>query len=410
MGMREMRDAVIVSTARSANGRANKGGFCDVRPDDLLMSMVSEALSRVPVIDPKEIEDVIVGCGSPAGQQGNNIARVTAVALGLDRVPGTTVNRYCASGVQSIRMAVHAIRSGEGDAFVAAGVESVSAYRYGDADAFPTAANPLFDLAQQETARRAQQNDPWVDPRAHRRLPDVYISMGQTAENVASRFGITRRELDEYAYRSQLRARLAAERGFWKGDIAPFMRSDGEVIDTDESARPMTTLDGLAELKPVFRDDGLLTAGNSCPLNDGAAAAVVMSSERARELGLAPLARVVSTAVSALSPEIMGMGPVEATKRALGRAGLAIADIDQFEINEAFASQVIASARELGIHDDRLNVNGGAIALGHPFGATGVRITSTLIRSLQERDDEFGVVTMCVAGGMGAAMILQRLD
>lgn len=404
------REAVIVSTARSANGRAFKGALRDVRPDDLLASMVSAALDRAPGLDPAEIEDLIVGCGSPAGQQGNNIARATAVMLGLDGVPGTTVNRYCASSVQSIRMAAHAVRAGEGDAFVAAGVESISAYPHGEADEFPEARNPLFDAALQRTARRERENDPWSDPRANGELPDVYISMGQTAENVASFASISRSEMDEYACESQRRARVAAERGFWKDDITPFTRADGEVVDEDESPRPATTLEGLAGLDPVFRESGSVTAGNSCPLNDGAAAVVVMSAERAEQLGLAPLARIVSTAVSALSPEIMGLGPVEATKRALQRAGLGIGDIDQVELNEAFASQVIASARALGIDHERLNVNGGAIALGHPFGATGARIASTLIHSLRERDQELGLVTMCVAGGQGAAMVLQRLS
>ena len=404
------REAVIVATARSPIGRAYKGALRDVRPDDLLASTVADALSAVPDLPPQEVEDLIVGCGSPAGMQGWNIARVVAVELGLDSVPGTTVNRYCASSVQSTRMAAHAILAGEGDVFVAGGVESISSYRFGDADESPESRNPRFSEAQRETKeRRAGPAGPWTDPRARGALPDVYIDMGQTAENVASHAGVSRREMDEYACESQQRARRAAERGFWSADITPFERSDGQTVDRDDSPRPATTLEALSELPPVFRDGGTVTAGNSCPLNDGAAALVVMSAERARSLGLEPLARIVASAVSALSPEIMGLGPVEATRRALRRAGLGIADLDQVELNEAFAAQVIASARELGVDHERLNVNGGAIALGHPFGSTGARLVSTLIHSLQERDEELGLVTMCVAGGQGAAMVLQRL-
>lgn len=403
------RDAVIVSTARSPIGRAVKGSLRDVRPDDLVARMIEAALAGVPVLDPHEVEDVMVGCGSPAAMQGFNIARVAAVQLGYDGVPGTTVNRYCASSIQTTRMAAHAIRAGEGDVFVSAGVESISGYSIGDADEFPGAPNPKFDAARERSARAVDGGSTWSDPREDGELPDIYISMGDTAENVAQHFGVSRADMDAYAMRSQQRAAAAESRGFWRDEIVPVVLADGTTVERDDSPRPGTTLEKLAELAPVFRRDGSVTAGNSCPLNDGAAALVVMSAERAAQLGLDPLARIVSTGISALSPEIMGLGPVEASRRALARAGLRIGDIDQVELNEAFAAQVIASARELGIDEERLNVNGGAIALGHPFGSTGARITATLIHSLVERDEEFGLATMCVAGGQGAAMVLQRL-
>ncbi|UOQ61930.1 acetyl-CoA C-acetyltransferase [Leucobacter rhizosphaerae] len=405
-----MRDAVIVATSRSPIGRAVKGSLRDVRPDDLLAHTVGSVLERIPGLEAREIEDIIIGCGSPAAQQGFNIARVVAVLRGLDSVPGTTVNRYCASSVQSIRMAAHAVVAGEGDVFVAGGVESISAYRFGDADVFPDAENPEFLSGAGGDEGVGNQNSRWTDPRSRGALPDVYLSMGQTAENVASLAGISRREMDEYALESQRRTAAADHRGFWSAEIDPFTLPDGTEIAADDSPRPSTTLDALESLQPVFREGGTVTAGNACPLNDGASAVVVMSAEKARRLGVRPLARIVSTAVSALSPEIMGLGPVEATARALSRAGMSIGDIDQVELNEAFAAQVIASARAIGVDDDRLNVNGGAIALGHPFGSTGARITTTLLHSLEERDEELGLVTMCVAGGQGAAMILQRLN
>ncbi|WP_429952731.1 acetyl-CoA C-acetyltransferase [Leucobacter rhizosphaerae] len=405
-----IRDAVIVATSRSPIGRAVKGSLRDVRPDDLLAHTVGSVLERIPGLEAREIEDIIIGCGSPAAQQGFNIARVVAVLRGLDSVPGTTVNRYCASSVQSIRMAAHAVVAGEGDVFVAGGVESISAYRFGDADVFPDAENPEFLSGAGGDEGVGNQNSRWTDPRSRGALPDVYLSMGQTAENVASLAGISRREMDEYALESQRRTAAADHRGFWSAEIDPFTLPDGTEIAADDSPRPSTTLDALESLQPVFREGGTVTAGNACPLNDGASAVVVMSAEKARRLGVRPLARIVSTAVSALSPEIMGLGPVEATARALSRAGMSIGDIDQVELNEAFAAQVIASARAIGVDDDRLNVNGGAIALGHPFGSTGARITTTLLHSLEERDEELGLVTMCVAGGQGAAMILQRLN
>lgn len=397
-----MSDAVIVSVARSPIGRAGKGQLVSIRPDDLLLQIVRAALDDVPQLDPAELEDLMVGCGLPGAEQGFNIARIVGVLLGRDDLPGVTVNRYCASSLQTIRMAAHAIRSGEGDAFLAAGIESVSRAIPGNPDGAEHR-NPVFP-------GRAAQVGPWRDPRESGQLPDVLISMGQTAENLAGMYGITREQADDFALHSQGKAAAAAAAGFWEQDIHPVTLPDGTIVSSDDSPRPTTTPEGLAALAPVFLEDGVVTAGNACPLNDGAAAVVVMSSTRARELGITPLARIVSTAVSALSPEIMGLGPVEASQRALARAGLTIGDMDQVEINEAFAAQVLPCQRELGIPDEKLNVNGGAIALGHPYGMTGARIATTLIHSLQRRDQQFGLETMCVAGGMGMAMVLERLS
>ncbi len=400
-----MTEAVIVATARSPIGRAFKGSLVGIRPDDLAAQMVRRALEKIPELDPETIDDLLVGTALPGGEQGFNIARVVAVLLGLDGVPGATVNRFCASSVQTTRMAVHAIRSGEADVCVSAGVDMMSRLAPGVPDS-PEARNPRFEQlgsAQDELLE-------WRDPRETGRLPDVYMDMGTTAENVATLMGVTRSEMDEFALRSQMNARAAAEAGFWDIDVTPVRLPGGETVRADDGPRPTTTLEGLAGLAPVFREDGRITAGNACSLNDGAAAVVVMSDSRAKELGLTPLARVLSTGVSGLSPEIMGLGPVEATRRALSLAGMTVRDIDQFEINEAFAAQVIPSARLLGVPFDKLNVNGGAIALGHPFGMTGARTTTTLINSLRHRDEQFGVVSMCIAGGMGMAMVVERLS
>lgn len=407
-----MPEAVIVATARSPIGRARKGSLKDVRPDDLVASMVSAALAKIPELDPREIDDLLLGCGMPGGEQGMNMARVVAVLLGLDGVPGATVTRYCASSIQTTRMAFHAIRSGEGDVFVSAGVETLSRSGSGTSDYIPgfDVTNPRFAAAVLRTAELAKGGRDWTDPRGFGELPDAYIEMGQTAENVARLHGISRREQDEYAVRSQNRAEAAIASGFWANDITPVMLADGTVVSADDGPRAGVTLDGVAGLAPVFRPDGTVTAGNCCPLNDGAAALVVMSDTRAAELGIRPLARIVSTGVSGLSPEIMGLGPVEATRRALAHAKLTVADLDLVELNEAFAAQVIPSARELGIDDDRLNVHGGAIAVGHPFGMTGARITSTLINGLAARDGQFGLATMCVGGGQGMAMVIERLS
>lgn len=407
-----MPEAVIVATARSPIGRAKKGSLRDVRPDDLTARMVTAALDQVPELDRSEIDDLMVGCGQPAGESGYNLARVVSVLAGLPEVPGTTVNRYCSSSLQTTRMALHAIRAGEGDVFVSAGVESVSrSLETGRADGLPGTKNPVFDEALARTERRAQGGaEQWQDPGADGSLPDVYISMGQTAENVAQRTGISRQEQDEFAVRSQNLTEQAQDNGFWDREIVPVELPDGSVMSRDDGPRPGTTLDAVSSLQPVFRPDGTVTAGNACPLNDGAAAVVIMSDTRAKELGLTPLARIVSTGVSALSPEIMGLGPIDSTRQALARAGMTIEDIDLVEINEAFAVQALGSARELGIPLDKLNVNGGAIAVGHPFGMTGARITTTLLNSLQFHDQQVGLETMCVGGGQGMAMVVERLS
>ena len=405
-----MPEAVVVATARSPIGRAFKGSLASIRADELTVQMVSAALARVPGLDPRDIDDLMLGTGSPAGEGGYNLARVVAVLLGYDSLPGTTVNRYCSSSLQTTRMALHAIKAGEGDVFISAGVETVSRFPHGAADGMPDTTNPRFASAMARTAELAAGGGTWSDPRESGGLPDVYIAMGQTAENVASLRGISREEQDEFGVRSQNLAEAAIANGFWARDITPVTLADGTVVSTDDGPRAGVTLEAVSSLKPVFRPDGTITAGNCCPLNDGAAAVVIMSDTKARVLGLTPLARVVSTAVSGLSPEIMGLGPVEASTRALALAGLTIADIDLVEINEAFAAQVIPSARELGVDWEKLNVNGGAIAVGHPFGMTGARITSTLINSLQFHDKQFGLETMCVGGGQGMAMVLERLS
>jgi acetyl-CoA C-acetyltransferase len=412
-----MPEAVIVSTARSPIGRAFKGSLKDERPDDLAAAMVTAALAKIPSFDPAGatgpgLDDLYLGCAEPSGEAGSNMARVVAILAGLDNVPAATINRFCASSLQTIRMAFHAVKAGEGDAFVAAGVEAVSRYQNwtgaGETDA--DTHNPLFDSARKRTETRAASNTPWTDPRLGGRMPDIYTAMGQTAENVATTFGIGRAEQDAWAVLSQNRTEAAIASGFFAREITPYTRRDGTVIDQDDSPRSGVTLEAVSALQPVFRSQGTVTAGNACPLNDGAAAVVVMSDVRARALGLEPLARIVSTGVSALSPELMGMGPVEATRRALALAGLGIGDIDLVELNEAFAVQVVASARELGIDHAKLNVHGGAIALGHPFGMTGARMTATLLNGLRERDATLGLATLCVGGGQGMAVIFERLS
>ncbi|MFC9871800.1 acetyl-CoA C-acetyltransferase [Nocardia salmonicida] len=406
-----MPEAVIVATARSPIGRANKGSLTQMRPDDLGAQIVRAALAKLPALDPTEIDDLILGCAQPAGESGFNLARVVATLAGYDSLPGTTVNRYCSSSLQTTRMAFHAIRAGEGHAFISAGIETVSRFGKGAADFGENITNPVFDDAVARTAARAVADAlPWTDPRVEQALPDVYISMGQTAENVAQITGITREEQDRWGVRSHNRAEAAIADGFFAREITPITLPDGTVVTADDGPRAGTTIEAVSALKPVFRPDGTVTAGNACPLNDGAAAVVIMSDTRAAELGLTPLARIVSTGVSGLSPEIMGLGPIEATRRALALAGMSVSDIDLFEINEAFAVQVLGSARELGIDEDTLNVSGGAIALGHPFGMTGARITTTLLNNLQTHDKQFGVETMCVGGGQGMAMVLERLS
>jgi acetyl-CoA C-acetyltransferase len=404
-----MPEAVIVATARSPIGRAGKGSLVDVRPDDLTAQIVRAALDKVPALDPVDIDDLYLGCGLPGGEQGFNLARVVAVELGYDFLPGATITRYCSSSLQTTRMAFHAIKAGEGDVFVSAGVETVSRFAKGSSDSWPDTHSPLFAAAEERTALAAQGGVGWHDPRADGGLPDIYVPMGQTAENLAQLKGIAREDMDHFGVRSQNLAEQAIKDGFWAREITPVTTPSGAVVDADDGPRPGVTYEAVSALKPVFRPDGRVTAGNCCPLNDGAAAVIIMSDAKAAALGLTPLARIVATGVSALSPEIMGLGPVEASRRALARAGMAIGDIDLVEINEAFAAQVIPSYRDLGVDLDRLNVNGGAIAVGHPFGMTGARITTTLVNSLQWHDRQFGLETMCVGGGQGMAMILERL-
>ncbi len=405
-----MPEAVIVSTARTPIGRAFKGSLIEMRPDDLAAIAVKAALAKVPNLDPATVEDLMIGCAQPAGEHGYNMGRVVSLLAGLDS-PGTTVNRYCSSSLQTIRMAAHAIKAGEGDVFVAAGVECVSRFGLGKSDGMENTKNPKFNEAEERMAKLMTPEGGNWEPTDG--LGDVYVTMLQTAENVAQYMAVSRQEQDEFAALSQQRAEAAQKSGHFAKEITPVATPSGVVVDTDDCPRHGTTAEKLAGLKPVLLgqmgERATVTAGNACPLNDGAAAVVVMSETRAKALGITPLARVVSTGVSALNPEIMGLGPVEATKQALGRAGLTMKDIDLVEINEAFAAQVIPSARELGIPIDKLNVNGGAIALGHPFGQTGARIMTTLINNLQSRDGRYGVETMCVGGGQGMAAVIERL-
>ena len=405
-----MSEAVIVATARTPIGRAFKGSLVSARPDDLAAFAVRTALDKVPALQVSDIDDLMMGCGQPAGEAGFNIGRAVAVKLGYDSLPGTTVNRYCSSSLQTTRMAFHAIKSGEGSAFISAGVEAVSRFGSGMAD-IGTATNPVFAEAMARTAATIEAgSSDWTDPRVAGLLPDVYIAMLQTAENVAVWKNISRADMDEFAARSQNLAEKAIANGFWEREISPYTLEDGTVVSADDCPRAGVTVEGMSGLKTVSgRPDGRITAGNACPLNDGAAAVVIMSAEKAEALGLTPLARIVSTAVTGLSPEIMGHGPAEAIKLALSRAGKGVDDIDLYEINEAFAAQVLSSQREVGIDLDKLNVSGGAIAVGHPFGMTGARIMTTLINGLDDADKTIGMESMCVGGGQGMAMIIERL-
>ncbi|MDO8390030.1 MAG: acetyl-CoA C-acetyltransferase [Actinomycetota bacterium] len=400
-----MTEAVIVATARSPIGRANKGSLASMRPDDMSAQIVKALMAKVPQVG-QNVDDVMWGIGQPAGEGGFNIARVVALLAGLDDVPGVQVNRYCSSSLQTIRMAFHAIKAGEGDCFIAGGVETVSRYMQGASD---TAPNAIYKPAGARTALRAQGGQgKWAPAEG---LADVYIAMGQTAENVVEIEGISREEMDRFGVRSQNLACAHVENGFFDREIIPLTLEDGTVVSKDDGPRPGTNYEAVSQLKPVFRPDGTITAGNACPLNDGAAAVLVMSDTRAKELGLTPLARIISTGVSGLNPEIMGLGPIAAIRQALGRAKMTMDQIDLVEINEAFACQVIGSAKHLGIDiDKQLNVHGGAIALGHPFGMTGARIMTTLINGLQFEDKTFGVESMCVGGGQGLAMVIERLS
>ena len=388
-----MSEVVIAAIGRTPIGRAVKGSLIDQRPDDLGAYVVDQVLKQIPQLDRGQIDDVICGCALPGGEQGHNLARIISILAGVG-APGTTVNRYCASSLQAVRMAFHAIKADEGSAFVCAGVESSTRSPLGKFADQPETQNPRLFAGNAEG------------------LPQAYMSMGETAENVADKYGVTREEMDRYALQSHLRAVTATKDGIFAREIIPVPLSSGITMTKDDGPRPDTTLERLASLRPVFRENGRVTAGNACPLNDGAAAAVVMSRALAEQLGITPLARIVSTGVSALEPEMMGLGPIESSQQALGRAGMTIDDVDVVEINEAFAAQVIPSARELGVDPfgDRLNPHGGAIALGHPFGMTGVRILATLLNDLRTRDQAIGLETMCVGGGQGMAMIIERLS
>jgi acetyl-CoA C-acetyltransferase len=383
-----MPEAVIVSAARTPIGRAAKGSLVNARPDDLGAFAVRTAMEKIPQLEGSEIVDVMIGCGFPEGEQGMNLGRRVALLSGLpDTVPGTTVNRFCASSLQTIRMAFHAIKAGEGDAFVAGGIESV------------TRVNQMpRDFSE-------------LHPKLLGEIANVYITMGMTAENVAERFDVSREEMDRFALQSQERAVAAIDSGFYDREITPYTLEDGTVVSADDGPRRGTTLEKLATLKPVFKDDGVVTAGNACPLNDGGAAVVVMSEERARQLEIKPLARIIASAVSGIDPEIMGVGPIEAVRRVLKQAGMSIEDVDVMELNEAFAAQVIPVCREVGVDhfSDKLNPHGGAIALGHPYGMTGARIMNTLLNDLNTLDRTIGLETMCVGGGQGMAMIVERL-
>jgi acetyl-CoA C-acetyltransferase len=385
-------EAVIVAAGRSPVGRAGKGSLVDFRPDDLGALILRRVLDQLPELDPSQIEDVICGCGLPGGESGFNLGRAISILAGVN-APGTTLTRYCSSSLQTTRMAAHAIRAGEGDVFASVGVETVSRFGHGTSDP-AEARNPRLLAGNAEA------------------FPDLYLPMGLTAENVAEREGISREEMDQFAARSQNRAVAAQAQGFFAREIIPVTTADGRIIDRDDGPRPNTTAELLATLKPVFKEGGRVTAGNACPLNDGAAAVIVMSMDRAHQLGITPLARIVATSVAALEPEYMGLGPIPATEKVFARAGMSMKDIDIVEINEAFAAQVIPSARGIGLDpsEERLNPYGGSIAIGHPFGMTGARITCTLLNGLRTQDKNLGLETMCVGGGMGMAMILERLS
>ena len=388
-----MSEVVITAIGRTPIGRAIKGSLVDQRPDDLGAFVADEVLKQVPQLDRRQIDDVICGCALPGGEQGHNLARIISILAGVG-APGTTVNRYCASSLQAVRMAFHAIKADEGSAFLCVGVESSTRAPLGVFADQPETQNPRLFAGNREG------------------FPDAYMAMGVTAENVADTYDITREEMDQYALQSHMRAVLATKDGIFAREIIPVPLASGITLAEDDGPRPDTTLEKLATLRAVFRRGGRVTAGNSCPLNDGAAAAVVMSRARADELGITPIARVLSTGVTALEPELMGLGPIESSRQALSRAGLTIGDVDVVEINEAFAAQVIPSARGIGVDpfSDKLNPHGGAIALGHPFGMTGVRILATLLNDLRTRDQTIGLETMCIGGGQGMAMIVERLS
>ncbi|MBW9110372.1 acetyl-CoA C-acyltransferase [Microbacterium ureisolvens] len=397
-------DAVIVAYRRTPFGRARKGSFADERPEDLALTAVRAALADVPEVDAAALDDFLLGTAVPEGAQGDNIARRVAVLAGYDSLPGATVNRFCASSLQALASAARAIRARDGDAYLVGGVESTSS-----APPVSHHTYPGRDAAAARVDALLASDAPWQDPRESGLEPDVYVAMGKTAELVARLSGTSRADQDEWALNSQQRAAAAVVSGYFQHEIAPHARVDGTMVTHDDGPRPDTTLEKLAALSPAFLESGTVTAGNASPLNDGASAAVVMSARRAKDLGLRPLARVLGAAASALSPEIMGLGPIAATQRVLRRLGMTVDDIDLVELNEAFAAQVVPVVRDLGLNPERVNVHGGAIALGHPFGATGVRLTGTLINALRERDGQIGLATLCVGGGQGMALVVERL-
>ncbi len=386
-----MPEAVIAAAVRTPIGRAKKGNLVDVRPDDLIAFALKAVMEKAPEVDPGEIVDVMVGCGFPEQKQGMNLARRAALLAGFpEHVPGTTVNRFCASSLQTIRMAFHAIKAGEGDVFVAGGVESIS-----QVDGYPKDVEELHPKLFGDNAE----------------IANVYIPMGMTAENVAEKYDVSREDMDRFGQQSQERAVAAQESGFFAREITPYPKEDGSVLEKDDGPRASSTLEKLQGLPPAFKEGGKVTAGNSCPLNDGAAAVLVMSRERADQLGLKPVARIIASSVSGVAPEIMGVGPIEAVRKVLKQTGMSIDDVETMELNEAFAAQVIPVCREVGVDpfSDKLNPHGGAIALGHPYGMTGARIMCTLLNDLQTRDQTVGLETMCVGGGQGMAMLIERL-
>lgn len=397
-------DAVIVSYARTPFGRAGKGSLVEVRPEDLALTAVRGANEKAPSLDLATFDDFFLGTAVPEGAQGDNIARRIAIHGGYDTLPGVTINRFCASSLQALAGAARAIKAGDGAAYLVAGVESTSSTPPVPKDLYPG-----HEIPAQRVDELFKSGKPWIDPRVNGHAPDVYISMGKTAEFVAQQTGTSRRDQDEWALESQRRAARAIDSGYFSREIVPVIDSNGVVIDADDGPRPTTTRDGLASLNPVFRDGGTVTAGNASPLNDGASAAIVVSRQYANNNGLTPLARILGASASALSPEIMGLGPIEATKKLLARFDLNISDLDIIELNEAFAAQVIPVVKELGADSSRVNPHGGAIAIGHPFGATGVRLVGTLINGLQSLDGNLGLATLCVGGGQGMAMLVERL-
>ncbi|NEA61607.1 acetyl-CoA C-acyltransferase [Streptomyces sp. SID12488] len=404
-----MQHAVITSAVRTPIGRARKGVLADVRPDDLLARTVAEAVARTPGLTPDQVADLVVGCALPGGEQGFNIARIAAVLLGWDHVPGVTVNRFCTSSLQAIRIAAQAVRCGDADVVVAAGVESQSRLAHGSSDTWPGTENPAFHTAGQRTIRRSQADaGPWRDPREEGGHPDPYIPVGLAAENTADLYGITRTDMDAYAARSHRLTQQALEQGFHFGDIVPVKTPDGTTATADDCPRTGVTPQSLAALPPRFRPDGRVTAGNSAPLSDGAAAVVVMSESYARAHGHTPLARILATAVSAGTPETEGPVPVAATRAVLARAGLSLADIGTVAGNEPFAAQILAYCAELGLEPERMNPHGGSIALGEPYGAAGARLTTTALATLRHDDLSTALISIVAAGGQGMALLLER--